>query len=113
MNEMRLTHAMDLNSDHCDSDPHFGTGFSGFIFPQEAALGYSATKSLLYHTLPRQDLEGPFIRNYEDWHFQIGVTLPVPLRRHSAIHSHSARLGKADEHQLVYLCKADCPADIH
>jgi len=95
-----------LNSYHCDIDPRFGAGRSGFVITDQSALTHQPAKGALHDPAARQHFEtNGSIRTFDDLDRQLGAKLLDPLSEgftgiaESHTEDNDYKCGRADDSQ--------------
>lgn len=80
MDDQFSSQAAELNPDHCDIDPRFGTGFGGFVIAHESPVVHQPTEGPFYDPTAWQDAEtGGGIRAFDDLDRQLGAKSLDPV----------------------------------
>src|SRR5208282_5114959 len=97
----------ELNSDHGDIDPSFGTGLRGFVIAHESPLAHQPTEGSLHDPAARQHFEAHGgIGAFDDLDGELGTQSPDPLGERltgvAAIHPQDAEPSEPAQYPTQY-----------
>jgi len=107
MKDKESSQSAELNSDHGDIDPGFGTGLSGFVIAHQSPLAHQPAEGAFHDPAARQDFEAHRgIGAFDDLDRQLGAESLDPVSERlagvAAIHPQEAQPSEPTQHPAQY-----------